>query len=133
LQGGRLGSRQLIHAHFDPKTVPVAAVDFLEKQTSTQPVFSPDSWGGYLIYRLYPKRQVVVDDRHDLYGSGRVRGMLILLQGETGWRRVLNDLQIRTVLLPPGSTLANLLRQLPQEWQVTYQDGVAVVLERVSK
>ena len=130
LQGGRLGSRQLIHAQFDPKRVPVAAVDFLEKQTTSQPVFSPDSWGGYLIYRLYPKRQVVVDDRHDLYGSDRVREMLIVLQGETGWRRVLDDLQIRTVLLPTGSTLANLLQQLPQEWQATYQDGVAVVLEK---
>jgi len=130
LQGGRLGSHQLIHVQFDSKAAPISAVDFLEKQTSTQPVFSLDSWGGYLIYRLYPKRQVVFDDRHDLYGSGRVRDMLILLQGETGWRRVLNDLQIRTVLLPPGSTLANLLRQLPQDWRVTYQDSVAVVLEK---
>jgi len=130
LQGGWLGSRQLIHAQFDPKAVPVAAVDFLEKQASSEPVFSLDSWGGYLIYRLYPRRQVVVDDRHDLYGSRRVRDILILLQGETGWRSVLNDLQIRTVLLPPGSTLANLLRELPQDWQMTYEDKVAVVFER---
>ena len=130
LQGGRLGSRQLIHAQFDPKTLPVAAVDFLDKQTSTQPVFSLDSWGGYLIYRLYPRRQVVVDDRHDLYGTSRVRDFLILLQGETGWRHLLDDWQIHIVLLPPGSTLANLLQQLPQEWQVTYQDTVAVVLEK---
>ena len=130
LQGGRLGSRQLIHSQFDPKAVPVAAVDFLEKQTNSQPVFSRDSWGGYLIYRLYPRRLVVFDDRHDLYGSGRVREALILLQGETGWRRVLDDWQIRTVLLPPGSSLANLLRQLPQDWQVTYEDSVAVVLEK---
>ena len=120
----------MIHARFDPKAAPVAAVDFLEKQTSTQPVFCPDSWGGYLIYRLFPQRQVVFDDRHDLYGSARVREFLILLQGETGWRRVLDDWQIRTVLLPSDSTLANLLLQLPQEWRVTYQDSVAVVLEK---
>jgi hypothetical protein len=130
LQGGWLGSRQVIHAGFDPKKVPVAAADYLEKEPSTEPVFSTDSWGGYLIYRLYPRRQVVVDDRHDLYGSGRVREVLILMQGEPGWRGVLEKWHIRTVLLPADSTLASLLRELPQDWRVTYEDKVAVVFER---
>ena len=130
LQGGRLGSRQLIHAEFDGKTVPVAATDFLQKEASVEPVFSTDTWGGYLIYRLYPRRQVVVDDRHDLYGSDRIRQILVLMQGEPGWRKVLDNLRADTVLLPADSTLTNLLRQLPQEWLVEYEDQVAVVFER---
>ena len=135
LQGGWLGSWQLIHAQFDPKKVPVAAVNFLQKeflgnQPSTQPVFSTDAWGGYLIYRLYPERKVVVDDRHDLYGSGRIRQYLILTQAEPGWRSVLENWKIRTVLLPTDSTLANLLRELPQDWRIAYEDKVAVVFER---
>ncbi len=32
LEGGWLGSRQLIHAQFDPKKMPVAAVNFLQKE-----------------------------------------------------------------------------------------------------
>jgi len=132
LQGGWLGSRQVIHAWFDPGKVPVAAVDYLDKESSTEPVFSIDSWGGYLIYRLYPRRQVVLDDRHDLYGSDRIRETLILLQGEPGWREVLEKRQIRTVLVPAGSTLANLLPELPQEWRLTYTDKVAVVFEKRS-
>jgi hypothetical protein len=112
--------------------VPVSAVDYLEKEASTEPVFSIDSWGGYLIYRLYPRRQVVVDDRHDLYGSDRIRETLILLQGEPGWREVLEKWQIRTVLVPAESTLANLLPELPQEWRLTYTDKVAVVFEKRS-
>jgi hypothetical protein len=135
LQGGWLGSRQLIHAQFDPRRVPVAAVDFLENQTNTEPVFSTDAWGGYLIYRMqrggvYPERKVVVDDRHDLYGSDRIRDYLILTQAEPGWRNVLEEWKIQTVLLPPGSTLANLLRELPQDWHITYEDKVAVVFEK---
>ena len=143
LQGGWLGSRQLIHAQFDPKKVPVAAVTFLQeesqdskdKQPSAEPVFSTDSWGGYLIYRMnpermYPERKVVIDDRHDLYGSDRIRQYLILTQAEPGWQNVLQDWQIRTALLPTDSTLANLLRELPQDWRVAYEDKVAVVLER---
>ena len=135
LQGGWLGSWQLIHAQFDPKKVPVAAVNFLQKENVeeppvTEPVFSTDAWGGYLIYRLYPERKVVVDDRHDLYGSGRIRQYLILTQAEPGWRSVLENWKIRTVLLPTDSTLANLLRELPQDWRIAYEDKVAVVFER---
>lgn len=135
LQGGWLGSRQLMDAEFDPKKIPAAAVTFLQNDIEGQqrgigPVFSTDSWGGYLIYRLYPARKVVVDDRHDLYGSDRIRQYLILTQAEPGWRKVLNDWQIRTALLPADTTLANLLRELPQEWRVAYEDKVAVVFER---
>jgi hypothetical protein len=140
LQGGWLGSRQLIHAQFDPQKMPVAAVTFLEKESqgsapNPDPVFSTDAWGGYLIYRInpgrmYPGRKVVVDDRHDLYGSDRIRQYLILAQAEPGWQGVLEKWQIRTALLPTGSTLANLLRELPQDWRVAYEDKVAVVLER---
>ena len=135
LHGGWLGSRQLIRAQFDPQRVPVAAVTFLQKefqgkQPSTEPVFSTDAWGGYLIYRMYPQRKVVVDDRHDLYGSGRIRQYLILTQAEPGWQRLLDEWQIRTALLPTDSTLANLLRELPRDWRVAYEDSVAVVFEK---
>ncbi len=145
LEGGWLGSRQLIHAQFDPKKMPVAAVNFLQeefqdsrdsknkdKQPSAEPVFSIDAWGGYLIYKMYPERKVVVDDRHDLYGSDRVRQYLILTQVEPGWQSVLKEWQIRTALLPTDSTLANLLREVPQDWRVVYEDKVAAVFERRS-
>ncbi len=138
LHGGWLGSRQFIHAQFDPRKVPVAAVTFLQEELQGEapnahpnaPVFSTDAWGGYLIYRMYPDRKVVVDDRHDLYGSARIRQYLILTQVEPGWQSVLKDWQIRTALLPTGSTLANLLRELPRDWRVAYEDKVAVVFER---
>jgi hypothetical protein len=140
LHGGWLGSRQLLRAQFDPQKLPVEAVTFLQKefqgeQPSTEPVFSTDAWGGYLIYRMNPGRmnpgrKVVIDDRHDLYGSERIRQYLILTQAEPGWQSVLKEWQIRTALLPAESTLANLLRELPQDWRVEYQDKVAVVFER---
>jgi hypothetical protein len=135
LQGGGLGSRQLIHAQFDPEKIPVAAVNFLQQENVyeppiTEPAFSTDAWGGYLIYVMYRDRKVIVDDRHDLYGSGRIRQYLILTHGEPGWQSVLEQWHIRTALLPTDSTLANLLRELPQDWRVAYEDRVAVVLEK---
>ncbi|MGB8013983.1 MAG: hypothetical protein WCF68_20380 [Terriglobales bacterium] len=135
LQGGWLGSRQLLHAQFDPQKMPVAAVNFLQEESagtsaSAEPVFSIDGWGGYLIYVMYPNRKVVVDDRHDLYGSDRIRQYLILTQAAPGWQSVLEQWQIRTLVVPTGSTLANLLREFPRDWRVAYEDKVAVVLER---
>lgn len=130
LNGGKLGSRHVIDAHFDATKLPVAAADFLQRQSEGSPVFSTDSWGSYLIYRLYPSRLVIIDDRHDLYGSARVRDMLVLTQGEPGWRNVLENWHIQTVLLPKGSTLANLLLELPQDWSKTYGDEVAVVYQK---
>ena len=125
-----MGSHQIIHAQFDPKALPVAAVDFLAGEQSATPVFSTDSWGGYVIYRLYPQRLVVVDDRHDLYGSERFREILTVMQGEPGWRGLIEKLQVRTAVLPADATLSSLLRELPLEWKVVYEDKVAVVFEK---
>jgi hypothetical protein len=130
LNGGKLGSKQLIHARFDPEHLPVNAADFLAQQSSAQPVFSPDSWGGYLIYRLYPTRRVVMDDRHDLYGSDRVQDYLVLVQVEPGWKDVLEKWQIRTLVFQRNATLVGILRELPQQWNVVYEDNVAVVMEK---
>ena len=135
LQGGWLRSRRLIDAHFDQEKMPVEAVSFLQNESgigkqSAVPIFSTDAWGGYLIYTMYPERKVVVDDRHDLYGSGRIRQYLILMHVEPGWQDALKEWQIRTALLPTDSTLANLLRELPRDWRVAYEDKIAVVFEK---
>jgi hypothetical protein len=133
MQGGRLGSRQVIRAQFDPLKLPVAAAATLQRGPSAEPVFSSDAWGGYLIYRLYPERKVVLDDRHDLYGSERIREYLVLVQAEPGWEKVLEKWHIQTALLPARSTLANLLRELPKEWHPVYEDKVAVVFRKETR
>lgn len=130
LHGGWLGAHHLIHAHFDESRLPVAAAAFLDRRGDSGPVFSTDSWGGYLIYRWYPARRVLVDDRHDFYGTDYVREYLIMMQDEMAWRSVLEKWKIRTALLPAGAPLANLLRELPQQWRVIYEDNVAVVFEK---
>ena len=130
LHGGSLGGRQVVRAQFDPQHLPVAAGEYLAQEPSSEPVLAPDAWGGYLIYRLYPQRQVVIDDRHDLYGAERFRDYLSLMQVEPGWKGVLENWQIRTLVLPARSTLASMLRELPQEWQAVHEDRTAVVFKK---
>ena len=69
LHGGRLGSAQFLNAYFDEKRFPVEAAELIAERDIREPIFCPDQWGGYLIYRLYPQTKVLVDDRHDLYGD----------------------------------------------------------------
>jgi hypothetical protein len=124
--GGRLGSTQLMHAHFDAKRMPVAAVDFLKTQHVAGPVLSPDYWGGYLIYRMWPARRVVLDDRHDLYGEDFFRSYLKMVHVEQGWREFLRDHPAGCVVMPRDAALTNVLLETP-EWKAIYQDDTAVV------
>jgi hypothetical protein len=129
VSGGKVGSRQWMDAHFDGKKFPVEAVSFLEKDPAREPVLSPDSWGGYLIYRLYPRTLVAVDDRHDFYGEEFLKSYLKMMQLQPGWEDFLREHGIRRALLPKGASLANMLAETPG-WRVVYSDDVAVLFEQ---
>jgi len=126
INGGRIGSDLLMDAHFGSKRMPVEAVNYLEQHGVKGPVLSPDYWGGYLIYRLYPRAQVVVDDRHDLYGEEFFRSYLKMMHGERGWDEFPRAHDASYALLPTDAALASLLATT-QGWKSVYLDDVAVV------
>ena len=125
VNGGRVGSNVGMDAHFDPRRMPVQAVNYLEQQGVPGPVLSPDYWGGYLIYRLYPKALVVVDDRHDLYGEEFFKSYLKFIRGERGWEEFLREHPAAYVLLPRDAAVAQLL-SVSHGWKQIYADDVAV-------
>ncbi len=127
--GGRLGSTPLMNAHFDSHRMPVGAVNFLERGGVKVPVLSPDYWGGYLIYRLYPPHKVVVDDRHDFYGEEFLRSYLAMVHVEPGWDEFLKQHQIGYLLLPRSAALTAVIGSRP-EWKQIYSDDVAIVFRR---
>jgi hypothetical protein len=129
--GGKLGARPLMDAHFDAKRFPVQAVDYLEKQGVQGPLVSPDYWGGYLIYRLYPRVRMVVDDRHDFYGEEFLKSYLKMMHVEPGWGDFLQQHQVRSVAVPKGSALANVLAETTG-WQPIYGDDVTIVFVRAA-
>jgi hypothetical protein len=128
--GGTLAGTKPMDAHFDAKRFPVAAVDYLEKhdvQSDVQgPVASPDYWGGYLIYRLYPRVRMVIDDRHDFYGEEFLKSYLRMVHVEPGWNDFLDQHQAQCVIVPKNSALANILAETTG-WQPIYSDDVASV------
>jgi hypothetical protein len=133
---GKAGATQLISAHFPEQRFPVAAVDYLETHDAqlapdasvAMPVsiFSPDNWGGYFIYRLYPRMTVVIDDRHDFYGEEYLRAYLKTLHVAPGWQDFLHEQPARYLVLPKDSALANILL-VTADWRPLYRDDVAIV------
>ena len=130
--GGRLGSEQLINAYFEPKRFPVEAVDVLAQRQVSEPVFSLDYWGGYLIYRRYPREKVFIDDRHDFYGDAYIKDYLKVTLAQPGWDKVLDAEHVNWVLTPTESSLSSLLRLSPA-WKTVHEDSRAVLFERSEK
>jgi hypothetical protein len=126
VNGGRLGSTQLMNAHFDPHRMPVAAVDYLAAGSPRSPILSTDYWGGYLIYRLFPRSKVVLDDRADFYGEDFMKSYLRMLNGERGWEEFLRQHPAACLLLPRDSALATILAKTTG-WTSIYQDEVAII------
>jgi hypothetical protein len=128
LNGGRIGSRPLMDAHFDGRRMPVDAVSFVAQSGVRGPVLSPDNWGGYLIYRRYPRNKVVIDDRHDFYGEPFLRSYLTMMHVEPGWEEFFKS-RSSCLVLPRRAALSVVLSKTP-EWKPVYSDDVAIVFVR---
>jgi hypothetical protein len=107
----------------------VAAADYVTKENLQGPLVSPDDWGGYLIYRLYPRVRMVIDDRHDFYGEEFLKSYLKMVNVEPGWEDFLQQHQAHCVVVPRESALANILAETGG-WKAVYGDDVATLFVR---
>jgi hypothetical protein len=132
VQAGRPTSHPWMDVHFDAGHFPVQASDLIAQRGIHEPIFAADSWGGYLIYRLYPQNKVFVDDRHDLYGEEFLKQYLKAIRLTPDWNGFLEAKKVNWALLPAESSLANMLRETSR-WNLVYQDGTSILLERKEK
>jgi hypothetical protein len=54
---------------------------------------------------------------------------LKVTQVEPEWEQVLDGMQVKVVLVPSESGLANVLKESPQ-WKVVYEDKVGALFQR---
>ncbi len=123
---GKIGGTTLMDAHFNPRRFPVKAVDYLEAHNLPGPIMSTDSWGGYLIYRFYPRLRTVLDDRHDFYGEKFFESYLKMVRVEPGWQDFLQQYHAHSVIVPKNSALANMLDET-RGWRAIYGDDTTIV------
>jgi hypothetical protein len=129
MHGGRLGSTQPLNAYFDDQRFPVEAAAEIIRRDIREPIFCPDLWGGYLIYKLYPRTTVLVDDRHDLYGDQFFKDYLKIIYLQPEWSKILDERHVDWILVQKDSSLGTLL-ELTAGWKLIHADSTAVLFHR---
>ncbi len=114
------------------KLFPAAAVDFIEQQHLPPNLLNDYGYGGYLIWRLYPRYKVFIDGRADLYGDAFVAEFNELNEGRIDPRPILDSYHIRTVMVQRSSQLGSLLRVMTGNggWRMMYEDDKALIFVR---
>ena len=129
LSGIRVGSVIGNQENATAKAFPVAAVEYVKANHPPLPIYNSYTWGGYLIWTLYPDYPVFVDGRADVYGDAFLEYYLLAYRGGENWQKPLNEHSIRTVIIESGSPLAQRLI-VSGEWRQVYQDHQAVIFVR---
>ena len=111
--------------------LPVQAVSFIARNELPGELFNSYNWGGYLIWRLYPGYRVFIDGRTDLYDDAFIQRYLQVIWVRKGWREVLADYGVNTVLVERDGILASFLGNT-SGWVPVYIDDVAAVFVRDS-
>lgn len=115
-------------ARFPEKRFPVKAAGAVASLSPQARLFSPDYYGGYLIYHFRGTRKVFFDGRSDFYGTDFLRtyGDIVLLK--PGWRPKFQGLRFTHALLPEDHPLREVLEC--SGWRRLHGDTTAVLLER---
>lgn len=125
---GRPWGQRLLSPRFSPKQHPVEAADFLLQAPPRGLLFAPDQFGGYLIYRLYPKMKVFVDGRSDFYRQGSVLDQAAsLLAVKSGWQKTLLERGVTCMVLPLGAPLAEVAKATGK-WEQVHHDRTSEIL-----
>ena len=115
----------------EAQAFPEKAIEILQAGQYGERLFAYYDWGGYAIFKLYPKYRVFVDGRADLYGDDLLQKFATAAEVKRGWREVVDGSKLGVVLVPLNSALAQALL-LDSRWHVQYQDSHAVLLVRAS-
>ncbi len=114
---------------FLPNVFPVDAVSYLEIHPPKGKVYNEFTWGGYLLYRIWPNQKVFIDGQTDFYGEDLTREYEQVYFGLENYQEILEKYQIEWVIVKSSSNLARLLDK-NNEWGIMYQDELAVIFSR---
>jgi hypothetical protein len=116
---------KVFQSAYNRKNFPVEAAKVLERDGDDR-IFTSDIWGGYLIYRLYPKAKVYIDGRSDFYGADFELKYLDVVDAKYDWDQNLARYGARTALVPADSALGTALKGNPR-WRLVYDDKTAII------
>lgn len=119
----------LEHNRFDPSVFPVDATNWLLNHPQQGNMFNEFTWGGYLLYRLWPNYQVFIDGQTDFYGEHLTRDYETVITLGPGWQSRLEAYQVTWILYPTDSPLVRSISSL-EDWVCLYRDRVATICHK---
>ncbi len=105
------------------RDTPVHSADWIEQHQITGPIFHRMEYGGYLLWRFYPQRQVFIDPRIELYPQG-IWGNYAQISAGGPEAEVLLDRYGVEVLLLNTRIQADLVKwaSTSGDWEVRFAD-----------
>jgi hypothetical protein len=116
-------------AEQESELFPRAAAESLPLTPDSTRILAYYDWGGYAIWKLYPRYQVFVDGRADLYGDSLLKQFETAIILHNGWREILDRWEVNTVLVPTNCALAQALMINP-DWRPSFNNSKAIILVR---
>lgn len=121
-------SQKKINARLE-KSYPLQAIAYLKSHAVPGPMMNFYGWGGYLIWTFGnahgSSHPVFIDGRADIYEYGGVLKDYMDLMGlSPNTPLLLAKYNIRSVFIPPDSSLSTYLKVVPG-WSLVYQDKIA--------
>jgi hypothetical protein len=108
---------------------PVGAIDFVQRNGIKGNAFNSPGFGGYLIWRTFPREKVFYDTRFGFYGYDFYKKYSAMLDNQGYFNAVAKSYGIDYALVDHSSGFPWFLYGDP-EWAVVYCDDLAVVLVR---
>lgn len=112
-----------------PRLYPEKAASFLEEAGISGRMFNEYEWGGYLIWRFFPKKKVFMDGRTVVYGEDIYKDWLKVSEGRENWQEVLDRFRVNFLII-------NYHKDRPESfwgekhWVPIYWDDYALVAIR---
>ncbi len=119
--------------------LPVKAVDFIEDNNISGPMFNFQSSGGYLIWRLWPRQLVFMDGRSEVFSGKPNENLKKVLFTQPGWQEVIDqEYKVNYFIMwyrePTAQIVGNWMLKtiFEMNFKLVYWDDVAVILVRNS-
>jgi hypothetical protein len=109
---------------------PVGAIQYMAGHQLPRRVFVSYSWGGYLLWHLFPRYRDYMDSRADTLFNNRIlRDYVTMYSVAPGWRSTLTHYRTGDVLVERDAPLAQALA-LDSRWRLAYRDRESVLYTR---
>lgn len=112
-----------------PRKLPVAACDFIERNDLMLRPYNAYSWGGYMIWRFWPRMRVFIDGRCLVYGDKLIGEAMRIDAGNEGWKEALERRDVEMLVLKYRKQDASHFFTTTR-WRCVYWDDVAIVALR---